>query len=278
MAYPISPEVVAAWKELKCPKHVWDEFMKEFEMTEEHAELDWSDVSKLQTRSGMQIIAVYDRYNDQKLIVYKDEISITESAVIYSDGREYEDEENDCDVIPFQPIPASLDAWIFNPWTGEKRDHRDIARDPFGKGMVAPGVEWKAASADVIPRPPQTTRKKGWIALYTPPKVSKAIAHAFHVVYQSEEDCRNSTGGAHRIACVPVEWEEVGTSSGEEDAPKEEKKPKTVTLWRPSYFMNRYASGGIGVTDSLEWREEGYWASHKDYGPLESREFEVGDE
>jgi len=35
-------------------------------------------------------------------------------------------------------------AWLFNPWSGDKRDSRDIGSDVFGHLMVAPGESIKA--------------------------------------------------------------------------------------------------------------------------------------
>jgi hypothetical protein len=36
---------------------------------------------------------------------------------------------------------------LFNPYTGEPRDARDIASDPQGKLIVPPGADWLAAAA-----------------------------------------------------------------------------------------------------------------------------------
>lgn len=35
-------------------------------------------------------------------------------------------------------------AWLFNPWTGERRDARDVGSDPFGLAIVPPGEPLKA--------------------------------------------------------------------------------------------------------------------------------------
>ena len=45
-----------------------------------------------------------------------------------------------------KPYPSQADqyrayhgcvAWLLNPWTGERRDARDVGSDPFGHGIIA---------------------------------------------------------------------------------------------------------------------------------------------
>lgn len=36
-----------------------------------------------------------------------------------------------------------LDAWLYNPYTGTKRDTRDIGSDPVGAGIVVQPMETK---------------------------------------------------------------------------------------------------------------------------------------
>lgn len=38
-----------------------------------------------------------------------------------------------------------MSAYLYNPYTGEKRDLRDVVSDPQGLLIVAPGEELKAA-------------------------------------------------------------------------------------------------------------------------------------
>jgi hypothetical protein len=37
-------------------------------------------------------------------------------------------------------------AWIFNPWSGERRDAGDVGSDPFGRLILPPGEPVYAAS------------------------------------------------------------------------------------------------------------------------------------
>lgn len=38
-------------------------------------------------------------------------------------------------------------AWLFNPWTGHRRDARDVGNDVFGRLIVPPGEKLTATSA-----------------------------------------------------------------------------------------------------------------------------------
>jgi len=39
-------------------------------------------------------------------------------------------------------------AWLFNPWTGERRDARDVGMDVLGRGIVAGGTTDHPAEGD----------------------------------------------------------------------------------------------------------------------------------
>ncbi len=43
-------------------------------------------------------------------------------------------------------------AWLCNPWTGERRDARDVGSDPFGQLIVPPGEPVYAEAAPRLTR------------------------------------------------------------------------------------------------------------------------------
>lgn len=49
-------------------------------------------------------------------------------------------------------------AWLFNPWTGERRNAADVGSDPFGHLIVAPGEQVEAAQP-----PAQADGQKLWL-------------------------------------------------------------------------------------------------------------------
>lgn len=36
-------------------------------------------------------------------------------------------------------------AWLFNPWTGNRQDARDVGMDPFGQLILPPGEPLRSA-------------------------------------------------------------------------------------------------------------------------------------
>lgn len=38
-------------------------------------------------------------------------------------------------------------AWLFNPWTGDRRDARDVGSDVLGRAILPPGESMKAEAA-----------------------------------------------------------------------------------------------------------------------------------
>lgn len=42
-------------------------------------------------------------------------------------------------------------AWLFNPWTGDRRDARNVGSDPFGFLIVSPG--WPLAMSKQVETP-----------------------------------------------------------------------------------------------------------------------------
>lgn len=182
-------------------------------------ELDWSDVSKLQTRDGCEVLwakrnAAYSNEDNCAMFVVVQEAEELDSVSVGIDGR-YGNSES-----------------------------------PY----------------DVIPRPPRAVTKKRWVNVYPSNYASYFALHSS----KEEADIGADPG---RIACVPIEWEEP---AAEEEKPK----PKTVTLWRPVFW---YGAATAEANTDLQWRLKSEWEEDIQsllgyYGPLESRDFEVGDE
>lgn len=71
-----------------------------------------------------------------KLVIPADEPASAECPRLMSfDPRDGSDMPYPSEVMQFRKYHG-VDAWLFNPWTGEKRDTRDIGSDPLGLLLV----------------------------------------------------------------------------------------------------------------------------------------------
>lgn len=86
-------------------------------MTEELAELDWSDVSKLQTRCGYSVLGVFDtscRYKGpKKLVVYKDNQGNACTVSVHHNGLMVDGlGEGAGDIIPRPRKTVTKKGWV----------------------------------------------------------------------------------------------------------------------------------------------------------------------
>ena len=220
-------------------------------MTQELDSLDWSDVSKLQLRRGDKIVAAYLIGRFTMLVISDAGDGYFEATRVDLNGRY-----------------AALEGPI-----------------------------------DVIPRPTPKVKKKGWVNIYSQLEDGSRITST---IYPNQEIASEKSYGA-RAACVPVEWEEDSPVVFPDFAPDKHVDPsippgevhfkndkgktvgritnigsikrKTVTLWRPTFRMLKETK----IVIDQDWRPRGYWEAAREdptygtFGPLESREFEVGE-